>query len=129
MAKDRGQFAAELYRELLLFFAVVFFTCVVGIIELLPELEKTNGLFSWSWLAISVLYFGLLLGIDYSLDRCFFLYKQNKTFGGEFGFNFPGLEGLVQKIFRKINYLELSLVTIITLEFVFLYIVKIGLLP
>lgn len=126
MAKDK-KFVAELFRDLLLFFAVIFFTCVVGIIGLLPEFEETNGLLSWSTIVISVLYFGLLVGIDYSLDRCFFLYKQNKAYGGEFGFKYPELEGLL-KIFKETKYLEGLLITGITVVFFLLFLVKIGIL-
>jgi hypothetical protein len=130
MAKDYSKFAAELYRDLLLFFAVVFFTCVVGVIELLPELEKINGLFSWSWLALTVLYFGLVVGIEYSMDRCFWLYRRNKDVGKKsgYGFVYPELEGWVQRVFRKIVYLEGVLIVGITIEFIILYLVKIGML-
>ena len=128
MVEEYQKLSAEFFREMLLFFAVIFFTCVVGIIELLPEFEKTDGLLSWSTMVISVLYFGLLIGIDYSLDRCFWLYKQNKVRGGIFGFKYPELEGLVQKIFKKLEYLEWFLIVAITLVFFLLYLVEIGIL-
>ncbi len=58
-----------IFIEFFLFFAVLFFTCVVGIITLLPELEKIKGVFGG--FANSLLYFGLLLGVDYSVYKFF----------------------------------------------------------
>ena len=128
MTENYRKHWAEFYREILLFFAILFFTCVVGIIELLPELEKINGLLSWSCLALSSLYFGLVIGVDYSLDRCFLLYKQNKAYGGKFAFVYPELEVYVKKIFKKVEILEGFLLVIVSLVLVLLYFVKIGLL-
>lgn len=65
--EEKRRRIADFLKDFILFFAVLFFTCVVGIIELLPEFETVNGLFTWSWFAISFLYFSLLLGVDYSV--------------------------------------------------------------
>jgi hypothetical protein len=127
--EEKDKRLADFYREFMLFFAVLFFTCMIGIITLLPELKNTNGLLSWGWLSISVLYFGLLSGIGYSLHKCFYLYKLNKIFGGKFGFNYPELEGLVKKIFKKTEYLDGFLIVGITFVFIILYLVKLGVLP
>jgi len=137
--EEQGKRAADFYREFMIFFAVLFFTCVVGIITLLPELEHPYGLLSWGWLSLSVLYFGLLLGIDYSLHVCFHLYKINIWFKKNYksGFFFPDLEhlvSLVQKISKKVSYehglqiIKWFLIVVITLVFIALYLVKLGIL-
>ena len=56
------------------------------------------------------------------------LYKLNKIFGGKFGFNYPELEGLVKKIFKKTEYLDGFLIVGITFVFIMLYLVKLGVL-
>ena len=93
---------------------------------MLPELEKINGM--WGLTSISILYFGLLLGVDYSLNKCFWLYSINKEIGRPFGFYFPDLEYLVNKVFRSPHNLKNFLIVVITLIFTIVYLVKIGLL-
>ena len=117
MAENNKQLRVEFFTEVLVFFAVLFFTCVIGIIELLPELEKINGLFSF--IAFTVLYGGLVAGIDLSLYYCFYLYKMK--------FIFPHLESIA-KFFKGISNFRNLLMFVISLEFVLLYFVKIGLL-
>lgn len=120
---------ADFYREFLIFFAIVFFTCVVGIIELLPEFENINTIISWRWFVVSLVYFGLLSGILYSLDKCFWLYGRNKIHGGNFAFLYPELEGgIVQKIFKKLNHFRLFLLFAILIVFILFYFVKVGVL-
>ena len=114
------------YREIIIFFSALFFTCVVGIIELLPELEKINGV--WGLTSISILYFGLLFGVDYSLNKCFWLYAINKEIGRPFNFYFPDLEYLVNKVFKSPHNLKNFLIVIITLIFTIIYLVKIEFL-
>jgi len=128
--EEKREQIAAFYREFMIFFAVLFFTCMVGLIELLPQLEKPNGLLNWSWLLMSSLYFGLVIGIDYSLEKCFWLYRVNRTFRETInvGFYYPDIEFLVQKIFKKLKYLEGFLIAVITLFFILLYLVKIGIL-
>lgn len=126
MANEDAKFGAEVLREFAIFFAVLFLTCVVGIIELLPEIEKINGLFSWT--SVSTIYFGLLFGIVYSMDKCFWLYKQNRMFSGKFGYNYPEIEYFILKIFKTDKNLEGFLIAVIALVFFILYLVKIGLL-
>lgn len=128
--EEKGEHIAVFYREVMIFFAVLFFTCVVGLIELLPQLEKPNGLLSWSWLLMSSLYFVLVVGIDYSLGKCFWLYRENRAFREKLhvGFYYPDIEFLVQKIFKKLKYLEGFLIAVITLFYILLYLVKIGIL-
>lgn len=130
MKQEKDGSIAVFYREILIFFAVLFFTCVVGIIELLPQLEEINGLLSWNWLLISSVYFGLLAGIDYSVKKCFWLYRENRTLREKFGvgFYYPDIEFLVERIFKKLENLEGFLIAVITLVFFLLYLVKIGIL-
>jgi len=115
---------AQLLREFTIFFAVNFFTCVVGIIELLPEFEKIIGFYSWRFIAISALYFGLLLGIVFSVNKCFWLYEQNRALVGRFGFFFNEIEPFQTRgrTMKKILMMAFLIV------FCLLYLVKIGLL-
>jgi hypothetical protein len=119
---------SDFLREFMVFFAILFFTCVVGIIELLPEFESINGLASG--LVVSAVYYGLLLGIDYSLYKCFYLYEQNKIVKEQYGygFYFPELESLIGLVFKKLKRLQWFSVTVVTLVFILFYLVKIGLL-
>ena len=125
--KRDKKYTAEVLREFSIFFAVLFFTCVVGIIELLPEFDKISKypyLLSFGWIFLSILYFGLLFGIVFCIDRCFWLYDQNKRLAGEFGFNFPEIE----PFYTKGKKMKKPLITVILLVFFMLYFVKIGVL-
>jgi hypothetical protein len=119
---------SDFLREFMVFFAVLFFTCVVGIIELLPQFGSINGLVSG--VVISVVYYGLLLGIDYSLYKCFYLYEQNKIVKEQYGygFYFPELESLIRLVFKKFRRLQWFSVAVVSFVFILLYLVKIGLL-
>lgn len=119
--RDRS-FIAQLLREFIIFFAVLFFTCVVGIIELLPEFDKIEGMFGL--LSISAIYFGLLIGMVFSVDKCFWLYERNKMFAGKFGFNFPEIEPLPLKGKKIKNVLIVGILFVFTM----LYFVKTGFL-
>jgi hypothetical protein len=116
---ENRRFKAELLREFSIFFAVLFLTCVVGIIELLPELEKMTGAFSW--LSLSALYFGLTAGSVYCVDKCFWLYEQQR---GAFGFNFPEIE----PFYSRGKMIRRALIIGILVVFIFLYFVKVGIL-
>lgn len=133
MPEENIERIAVFYREMILFFAVLFFTCVVGIIGLLPQLEEINGLLSWNWLLMSFVYFGLLFGIDYSVKKFFWLYRENRRLREAFnimgiGFFYPDVDFFVQRIFKKLENLERFLIIVITLVFFLLYLVKIGIL-
>jgi hypothetical protein len=117
VSKKWKEVETEFYFELLVFFAALFFTCVVGIIELLPELENINGLFSS--IAFTVLYAGLVAGIDVSIGFFFWLYKGH--------FRFPLFESIA-KFFRGIHNVRNLLLFLVSSEFVLLYLVKIGIL-
>lgn len=129
MSKDEVEkFGAEALRDFMLFFGVLFFTCVVGIIEFLPELEKTNGVLSGSWLIVSIIYFGLVFVINYSVEKCFFIYWEIKTYTGRWGCRYPEIENAIEKIFRKPMVLKWFLICAITIIFILLYLVKIGII-
>jgi hypothetical protein len=68
------------YREFILFYSVLFFTCIVGIIELLPEFESLNSVFTWHWFSLTALYFGLLFGITLSMIAVPRLYSYQHNF-------------------------------------------------
>ena len=129
--KDKNNYqkhVAEFYRTLIIFFAGVFFTCVVGLIELLPEFETVTG--SIGRITLTILYFGLLSGILFSINKCFLLYEKNKTYGGQFGFIIPDIELFhIKRYHLKPNDLEKLLISGFLSVFVLLYLVKIGLLP
>jgi hypothetical protein len=113
------EYKADALRDFSIFFGALFFTCVVGIIELLPEFGNVNGIFGK--VSISTIYFGLLCGIVFSIDKCFWLYEQNRTIGG-YGFNFPTIEPYNTKGKR----IKKLFIMAILLTFVVLYFVKIG---
>ena len=119
--KDRTR-VAESLREFSIFFAVIFLTCVVGIIELLPELDMIDGVFGW--ISVSAIYFGLLAGIVFSTHACFWLYAQNRRIAGRYGFYFPAIE----PFHTKGKIYEGVLIVGIVLVFITLYLVKIGFL-
>ena len=120
--ENRDKFKAETLRDFSIFFAVLLFTGIVGIIELLSEFDKINGIFGL--ISISGIYFGLLGVIIFSIDKFFMLYKQNR--GLKVGFNFYEIEILIYHIGEKI--LKIFMITIVSLFFTLLYLVKIGLL-
>jgi len=137
--EEKAKHVADFYLTMILFFAVLFFTCSIGTITLLPGLVHPYGLLSWGWLSLSVLYFGLVLGIDYSLYNCFYLYEINRQFreAGVGGFYFPLIERLgisIKKISKKFTYhqglliMTWFLIVVITLIFTILYLVKLGVL-
>ncbi len=141
--KEKYKPLSDFYREMILFFAVLFFTCLIGTITTLPILQHPYGLLSWGWLSLSVLYLGLVLGIDFSLYNCFYLYEINRQFreSGVGGFYFPlidniaiSIQKLIQKISEKFTYkqglliIAWFLIAVITLVFFLLYLVKLGVL-
>ena len=116
--KRTGDFA----REIILFYSVLFFTCIVGIIELLPEFENIKGMFGL--LSVSAIYFGFLFGAVFSMRRCFWIYEYGMKFSGKYGFRFRSIEPFIEKG-KKIKE---SLTIAIPAVFVLLYLVKTGLL-
>ena len=41
------------YRDFILFYSVLFFTCLIGIIELLPEFESLKSVVTWHGFSLS----------------------------------------------------------------------------
>ena len=118
---------ADFFREFIVFFAGLFFTCVVGIIELLPELEKINGVFSG--LAFSLLYFGLLLGVNYSVYKFFQFYEYNKNLVKKHGRGFSSHDiDYLARIFKNSKNLQWLILVLTTFVFVLLYLVKLGII-
>ena len=124
---EQQKYNAEFFRNVIIFFAGVFFTCVIGIIELLPVFETTTG--HIGQVTITFIYFGLLGGILYSMNKCFWLYEQNRIWGGRYGFNFPDIELLrVWRYHLKKNELKALLNIAFLSLFSLMYLVKIGFL-
>ena len=127
MSEDWKTRNSSFLKELTLFFAVLFFTCIVGIITLLPELEKINGFFSG--LANSILYFGLLLGANYSVYKFFQFYKWNLDFAEKYGYGFYSIDvNYLLRFFKKVKYLQLFIIILMTFVFLVLYLVKLKIL-
>jgi len=109
-------------REFIIFWAILFFTCIVGIIELLPEFENIEVKFGWAWGSISALYVVLLFGLVLSIYECFLLYKQR-----DFVYQFHITE-FTKKLGIKVEWLKWILIVLFLLIFIILYFVKIGVL-
>ena len=107
------------YREFILFYAILFFTCVIGIIELLPEFESLNSGFTWHWFSLTALYLGLLIGIFVCMFAGPRLYSRQNYFGHKVS------DFLFQKRNGKIVWW--IIVAFIIIVFGILYLVKIQL--
>lgn len=82
--KEDYKFRVEHLREMMIFWAVLVLTTVVGIIELLPE---TKPPFSVQLCCISIIYFALLGGMCFSTWRVFDIYREIRNIAllGELG--------------------------------------------
>ena len=141
LSKEDAKFLAETYREFIIFYAVLFFTCVVGIIELLPQVEKWTfdfGLRFWTFdLPLCLLYFlGFLLGIIISIHECFDIYRKSAklTRSGQLGY---GVKEYVKEhptiidhfiLTKKGTIIEVVLIIGVLSIFTLLYFSKICLL-
>jgi len=105
--------------EFTIFFAAMLFTCAVGIIELLPEFEKIKGIFGFT--SVSALYFGLLIGIIFSMSEFFYLFKKNEE---KIKTDFPFSR--VEYFYQHAKIIKLLFYIIFLLIFIMLYFVKIG---
>lgn len=110
----------ESLREFIIFWAILFFTCIVGIIELLPEFDKIKVTFSWG--SISALYILLFFGILLSIYECFLLYEQR-----DFVYKFHPIE-LIKDWGINVKWQRRILIVLFLLIFTLLYFVKIGVL-
>lgn len=72
--KEADKFRLQLLRDIMLFYGVLIFTCVLGMIELIPELKPLP---SSELPLVTIIYFGLLFGLIYSFSRCWDIYKES----------------------------------------------------
>ncbi len=70
------RFIVEHHREMMIFWAVLVFTFLVGIIELLPQVEPPLGTYQE---ILFVVYFALLLGMCFSVLRVFEIYREIRS--------------------------------------------------
>jgi len=109
----------ELKLEVLVFYGVLFFTCVVGIIELLPEfdnwLDYPEGIGILYRVALSLLYFGLLLGTILSMHLSIRFYESEEL----------PYRSLVIELFLR-RRMRWVIVALISFVFISLYLVKAG---
>ena len=111
--------------EFTIFFAVMLLTCVVGIIELLPEFDKIKGMFGFA--SVSTLYFVFLIGIFFSTIEFFWTIEKNEDKIEEMkkrGVAFSQIEFFYDhtKLIKILFYITFLLI------FITLYFVKIGFL-
>jgi len=90
---EEGKFLAETNRDFIIFWAVLFFTCIVGLIELLSELNRNAG--KWLKLFVATLYFLLVVGIILSMSQCWNIYRVSYalTYNGKLG---PEIENFIR---------------------------------
>lgn len=74
--EESARLILEHNRDTNLFWAVLTFTCTVGIIELLPIINKSFP--SWEQICLGIIYFVLLIGIVFSVWRVFEIYRENR---------------------------------------------------
>ena len=67
----------EIITKSTVFFAGILLTCVVGIVELLPEFDNITG--KYGLISLSALYFVFLFGIFFGLTEFFYILDKNKT--------------------------------------------------
>lgn len=127
LTDEQEKIASESYRDFLLFFGVIFFTCMVGIIELLPEFENPI-IPSWGWITISGLYFGLFFGSIYCIHMCFRILFEEVIELKKYGFRYPGFNVIIKRIFKTPVNFEIFIETLVVIGFFLLYLVKINVL-
>jgi hypothetical protein len=75
LEKNDLVFRLEALRDLVLFYAVLFFTCVIGIIELLPEIKQDSK--KWFQILVGILYFGLVSIFDFCVFRVWGIFLES----------------------------------------------------
>lgn len=132
----------ETNREILVFWAILIFTCVVGIIELLPEIDEqkfSDGLtisLTNAQSYVFLIYFGLLIGMVVSTHSAFSRYRESNKLvlegklGEELKEYAKAHPTWVDKIIRSKAdwFIESILVVLALFVFTCLYCVKLGLL-
>jgi hypothetical protein len=79
--KEPAKIRAETYRDTLIFWAVLVFTCVVGIIALLPEINIISNLSLSAiiqQICLGIIYFALLGVMVFSIWRVLGVYKDGR---------------------------------------------------
>jgi nicotinamide riboside transporter PnuC len=78
--EDSARLQQEINRDALIFWAVLVFTCVVGIIGLLPQIHSASLLSVSGVLQVclAIIYLGLLIGMLFSIWRVVETYKENR---------------------------------------------------
>jgi hypothetical protein len=83
LKKDEGQnsgrYREEINRDYLIFWAVLFFTCLVGIIGLLSFIHENLSIELLGKFDVYVIYFVLLAGILLSFSRCVNIMREGKA--------------------------------------------------
>jgi L-asparagine transporter-like permease len=123
--------------EVLVFYGALFFTCVVGIIELLPEFDnwlRYDGCMAILFqTALSLLYFGLLIGVILSFHLFLRFYKMRSS-------ELPSSVIVRQFLSTRMKWIYMAVISfvfismylvkgelsIITMSFVFLFIIFVG---
>ena len=121
--ESRQKRLAEFSTKVILFYSGLLFTCLIGIIELLPEIGKTEGVVDF-W-RVTVVYFVLLVGAHISLRSSFAMYQRNIKKAGKYGFIVPTFEPFSTKGRIVRDSLTLGMLVVFTL----LFLAKIGILP
>ncbi len=109
--------------EFTIFFAVMLLTCVVGIIELLPEFNTIKGMFGS--ISVSMLYFAFLIGIFFSMTQLFLLLKANKTKINEIKKSDVAFSQ-IEFFYKHPKPIQVVIYAVFLLIFIILYLVKIG---
>jgi hypothetical protein len=125
------RFIVEHLREMIIFWAVLVLTFLLGIIGLLPEIEQPFNVYQ-EWLFI--IYFALLFGMCFSILRVFNIYREIRDFAlsGKLG-QIPMEHAENRKTlfdiildFSPCREFEMSIVGLSIIIFVSLYLAKIG---
>jgi hypothetical protein len=128
--EDSAKLIVEHRREMMIFWAVLVLTCVVGIIELLPEIGQP---FNVQQGCLFIIYFVLLLGMCFSIWRVFAIYRQIRSLAlsGELGTKVQETAKNELTFFDKImdwsrcRYFEILLIALAIIVFGLLYFAKI----
>ncbi len=128
-------------RDFLVFYVVLFFTCVVGIIELLSEFDNVDRKFSKKGddekIALTLLYLFLVAGIFFSISQCWNVYRISYalTYNGKLGndlMNFakenPSFVDILEKNYGFLTniYWEIGVLTFNLTYFICLYLARLG---
>jgi hypothetical protein len=125
------KFIVEHLRDMMIFWAVLVLTFLLGIIELLPEIGQPFNVYQ-GWLLI--IYFVLLLGMCFSTLRVFNVYREIREYAllGKLGQIVKDHAENRKTLFDRIIDLspcmefEMSIVALSVIVFVSLYLAKAG---